>query len=42
MPVDLTTVSINITAIETMGSIVIAGLAVLWIVRKLIKIMNRS
>ena len=42
MPIDLTTISLNIAAIETMGSIVIAALAVMWVVRKLIKTVNRS
>jgi len=42
MPIDLTTITIDIVTIETMGSIVIAGLAVLWVVRKLIKVVNRS
>ena len=42
MPIDLTTISINIAVLETMGSIVIAGLAIMWVIRKAIKTVNRS
>ncbi|MGP8324098.1 MAG: hypothetical protein ACT6FG_08945 [Methanosarcinaceae archaeon] len=42
MPIDLTAININFVALETMASIFIAGLAVMWVIRKLIKAVNRS
>lgn len=40
--VDLTGVTVDTTTVETAAGIVIAGLATMWGIRKLIKLFNRS
>jgi len=39
---DLTTFTVDTTSVDTMAGIVLAGLAGLWGIRKLIKTINRS
>lgn len=40
--VDLTSVTVDVTSVETLASTVLVGLGVIWGIRKLIKLINRS
>lgn len=40
--VDLTTFTVDVSAVETLAGIVLVGLAAMWAIRKLIKTINRS
>lgn len=42
MPTDLTTITYGLSQLEVLAGVVLAALAVLWGVRKMIKIINRS
>lgn len=42
MPTDLTTITYGLSQMEIMGGTVLAALAFLWGVRKMIKTINRS
>lgn len=39
---DLTGIDVDVTSVEAMALIVIGGLATLWGLRKLVKLVNRS
>lgn len=40
--VDLTGIAVDVATPEALAAIVLAGLAVIWGIRKLVKLMNRS
>lgn len=40
--VDLTGLEVDVTTPESLAAIILTGLAVIWGIRKLIKIINRS
>jgi hypothetical protein len=42
VPIDLTGVTLDTTPVKAAALIVIGGLVVLWTIRKLIKLFNRS
>lgn len=42
VPVDLSTVAVDIVPLEAMAGTVLVALAVMWGIRKLIKTINRS
>ena len=40
--VDLTGVTVDVTTVETLAATVLVGLGVIWGIRKLVKLINRS
>ena len=41
-PISLDTVLVDVTSMEVLAGVVLTGLVVLWGIRKLIRLMNRS